>query len=362
MSSGGAKIKSISDQKIGDSHHHMPSNMHSRLWSVLRIQNPCWNAGSGIQRILHPEEETSGSSAQSCKLHWPAGLLNTTLSAIEGNRNLWSRSVSEEIISSYHAEYLGPKSRCTHHSCLHEQFLIPMSPWAQSSLHWRLDWHWQTQAAPSRQCPLQHICSLLSRGIRDDCQSPPHSQVMNSRFFSSHQEDFLQNETVPLTRRFLVLLFWHLIGNCSSFLMVVDWVWLQHPQYDLLWEEQIREHPNMFLTPRYGCPNLFHMKIQWGGLAKTPFGVTTPQWSEGPRVFSVVKTKTEVCQKIQCLDVVLLLQPLNCLRSARDNQKRHGKGTSRRICCFCCCNMSWGQPQNRLQPCDSLQVAPTWDS
>lgn len=142
----------------------MPSNMYSGLWSVLRMWTPraltSWRGSSGTP---------SRSSARSCNLHWPAVLLNTTLSATEGYRNLWSRSVSEEIISSYHAEYLGPTSGCTHHSFLHEQHLITMSSWAQCCLHWRLDWH--QQAVPSRQCPLQHNCSLLSRGIRDYCQS-----------------------------------------------------------------------------------------------------------------------------------------------------------------------------------------------
>lgn len=184
--------------------------------------------GCGLRGLLHPEEDPqvppSRSSARSCNLHWPAVSLNTTLSAIEGYRNLWSRSVAEEIISSYHAEYPGPASGCTHHSFLHEQHLITMSSWAQCSLHWRLDWY--QQAVPSRQCPLQHKCSLLSRGIRDYCQSP-HGWVMNSRFFSTHQDDFFQNKSVPLTGCFLVLLFWHLVGKYSSFLMVLDWAWLQ---------------------------------------------------------------------------------------------------------------------------------------
>ena len=74
-----------------------------------------------------------------------------------------------------------------------------------------------------------------SRCIRDDFQSP-HCQMLNSRFFTSCQEDFLQDESVALTGHFLVLLFWHLLDNYCPFLLVLGckvirqqrWAWLQH--------------------------------------------------------------------------------------------------------------------------------------
>lgn len=217
-----------------------------------------------------------------------------------------------------------------HHPCLHEQLLITMSSQAQCSLHSRLDWHQQTQAAPSRQSPLQHTCSLLRRGIRDDCQSP------HARWWTA--------DSLAPTRRISdrMNLFLYNGGFSGSPILTSHWQPLFLPHGPRLGVAAMPPSTQSTMrraygtTPQHGSYTMLRMSksicfTRWcNGVAWLKHnGVKGREWRER---FLWWKQRQKRSVNESRVFRGGANTALKLPKSATDSQKTHGKDTSRRIC------------------------------